>query len=289
MSESVTQQEKPQQWTTVIGPEQPWFNLRWKELWQYRDLIGLFAHRDITTTHKQTILGPLWFVFQPLLTTVVFTILFQKVAKVRTDGLPPFLFNMCGVVAWSYFANCLTRTASTFASNAGTFSKVYFPRLSVPISIVLSNLVTFGIQFVFFLAFMVYYYFHGAELHPTWRVLITPLLVIQMAALGLGVGAMVAALTTRYRDLQMLVSFGVQFWMYGSCVVYPLSVVSKHLRIWFILNPMVPIIEALRFSFLGQGIIEGWHLMIGFTVSVAIFFGGIILFCRVERTFSDEA
>jgi lipopolysaccharide transport system permease protein len=289
MPENIAQPEEPAVWSSVLTPEQPWFNIRWKELWRYRDLIALFVHRDITTTYKQTVLGPLWFVFQPLLTTVVFTIIFQKIAKIQTDGLPPFLFNMCGIVAWSYFANCLTKTANTFSQNAGVFSKVYFPRLSVPISVVISNMATFAVQFVFFLGFMIYFYLKGAPLHPSWRVLVLPLLLIQMGALGLGVGALVAALTTRYRDLAMLVAFGVQFWMYGSCVAYPLSVIPKDVRIWFILNPMVPIIEAFRFAFLGQGIIEGWHLIIGFTVSTAIFFFGVILFCRAERTFSDEA
>jgi lipopolysaccharide transport system permease protein len=281
------QKEDLSQWSLVLTPKTRWFDLGLAELWQYRDLILMFVRRDLVATYKQTILGPLWFLVQPLLTTIMFTLIFGRVAGLSTDGLPRPLFYMCGIVAWSYFADCLTKTSNTFVINSQIFGKVYFPRLAVPFATVITNLLTFCIQFSFFLAFFFFYYFKGAPLHPSWRVLITPLLLVQMAALGLGVGCFVSAVTTRYRDLALLVNFGVQLWLYGSCVAYPLSQVPRDWRWLFILNPMVPIIEAFRFAFLGSGIIEKWHLAVGGSVSALIFCTGIILFRHTERTFSD--
>jgi homopolymeric O-antigen transport system permease protein len=274
-------------WSLVLTPKTRWFELGLAELWRYRDLVMMLVRRDFVATYKQTILGPVWFLLQPLMTTVVFTVVFRRIARVSTDGMPEFPFYMCGIVAWSYFADCLLKTSNTFVSNAALFGKVYFPRLAVPIATVLTNLLAFAIQFAFFLLFFLVFYLRGAPLHPTWRVLVTPLLLLQMGALGLGVGCLVSSITTRYRDLAMLVTFGVQLWMYASCVAYPLSQIPQDWRWVFILNPMVPIIEAFRFAFFGKGIIERWHLGVGCAVSAIIFCLGIMMFRRMERTFTD--
>ena len=277
----------PPVWSRVLEPRTGWFDLRLRELWRYRDLIALFVHRDFISQYKQTVLGPLWLVLQPLFTTLVFTVIFQKVAKIPTDGIPSILFYMCGITAWNYFADCLTKTANTFSANNQIFEKVYFPRLTVPVSIVLTNLATFAIQFTLFLGFCAFFFLKGAPVHPSWRIVVLPLLLVQMAALGLGAGCLVSALTTRYRDLTMLVSFGVQLWMYGSCVAYPLSEVPAEYRWLLALNPMVPIIESFRFAFLGAGIIERWQLAVGAVETAAILFIGLVMFCRVEKKFTD--
>ena len=275
------------EWDSVLAPERPWADFRWKEIWKYRDLILLFVRRDFTATYKQTLLGPLWYLVQPLCTTFTFALVFGYFAKVRTDGLPHMLFFMSGVVAWSYFADCLTKTANTFRGNAGLFGKIYFPRLVVPISIVITNMITFLIQFGLFLAMLAYYWAKGAPVFPNYRVIILPLLILQMALLGLGVGAIVSSVTTRWRDVGMLVGFGTQLWMYGSSVVLPLSVIPEQIRWLFILNPMVPIIETFRFAFLGRGVVEIWQLMVSLAVTLVIFFAGIVIFTRVERNFMD--
>jgi lipopolysaccharide transport system permease protein len=274
-------------WSKIISPNRGWWDLRLDQLWKYRDLTLVFVHRNFVGTYKQTILGPLWFFVQPFFTTVVFTLVFSRIAGVSTDEVPPFLFYMSGVVVWNYFQECLMKTSTTFTQNAALFGKVYFPRLIVPFSGVITNLVTFGIQFVFFLAFYFYFLWQQAPIDPSWRIAILPLLLVQMAALGLGVGCIVSALTTRYRDLQMLVGFGVQLWMYGSCVVYPLSEIPQQWRWLFVLNPMVPIIEGFRFAFLGQGIVEMWHLGVGAVITTIVFIVGILLFSHVEKTFTD--
>ena len=284
MSEPV---EDLTQWDTVLAPERPWFDLRLKALWAYRDLILLFVRRDFTATYQQTILGPLWYLLQPLCTTAIYALIFGFLAKVRTDGLPHILFFLSGVVAWNYFADCLTKTASTFTGNAGIFGKIYFPRLVVPISIVLTNLITFVIQFSLFLVVLLIYWAKGAPIFPNYRVIILPLLMLQMALLGLGVGAIVSSVTTRWRDVAMLVGFGTQLWMYASSVVLPLSIIPEKLRWIFVLNPMVPIIETFRFAFLGRGVVEIWQLMVSLAVTLVIFVTGIVIFSRVERNFMD--
>ena len=275
------------QWDRVLAPQRPWFDLRLREIWKYRDLVLLFVRRDFTSTYKQTILGPLWYLIQPLFTTFTFALIFGYFAKVRTDGLPQLLFFMSGVVAWSYFADCLAKTANTFRGNAGLFGKIYFPRLIVPISIVITNMVTFLIQFGLFLLMLAFYWFKGAPVFPNYRVIILPLLILQMALLGLGVGAIVSSVTTRWRDVGMLVGFGTQLWMYGSSVVLPLSAIPENLRWIFVLNPMVPIIETFRFAFLGRGVVEIWQLIVSLAVTLVIFFAGIVIFSRVERDFMD--
>jgi lipopolysaccharide transport system permease protein len=283
-----TSNEDLTQWTEVLTPNRGWFDFRFGELWRYRDLVFRFFRRDFVASYKQTILGPLWFVIPPVLTTIIFTIVFGRIGRVSTNGQPDFLFFMLGVTAWNYFATCLNKAALTFTSNAGVFGKVYFPRLVVPLSMILTNLLTFAIQFGVFLVFFCFYWLHGAHnVHPNWRVIILPILLVQMAALGLGIGCIVCALTTRFRDLAYMITFGTQLWMYASCVVYPLSQISKELRWILILNPMVPIIEALRFSFLGGGLVEIWQLAISATVTAILLFIGLVMFHRAEKTFMD--
>lgn len=277
----------PADWSDVLTPRRSLFDLRLRELWAYRDLILLFIRRDFVAVYKQTILGPAWFLLQPLLTTIMFTIVFGWVARISTDRLPPFLFYLAGIVPWNYFADCVHKTANTFSQNASIFGKVYFPRLAVPISIVITSLIGFAIQFALFLVVLLYYLWTGAAVNPSWRIIVAPFLLLEMAILGLGVGCLVASLTTRYRDLAMAVSFGVQLWMYASAVVYPISAISPEMRRFMILNPMVPIIEAFRFSFLGAGVVELWQILLSFAISVVVCAAGLLLFHRVERTVMD--
>lgn len=276
-----------QKWDKIIRRRNGWFDIHPGELWRYRDLIGLFVWRDFVSIYKQTILGPLWFIIQPLLTTLVFTIIFGNVAKLPTDGMPPFLFYLSGVIAWRYFADCLNSTSNTFVSNAHIFGKVYFPRLTVPVSVVFSNLIAFGIQFLLFLIFYVYFWQNSSVIHPQPALLLLPVLIIQMAALGLGFGIIVSSMTTRYRDLTYLVGFGVQLWMYATPVVYPASSLPDKWRFILLLNPMAPVIEAFRYAFLGTGSINMQSWLISLAITACILFAGFILFSRVEKTFMD--
>jgi lipopolysaccharide transport system permease protein len=276
-----------EKWDLIIRPKTGWFDLHLSDLWRYRDLTLLFVWRDFITLYKQTILGPLWHLIQPLFTTALFTLIFGRVAKLSTDTLPPVLFYMAGVTCWNYFAECLNRTSVTFIQNAGIFGKVYFPRLSVPVSIVLSNIIKFAIQFALFLAFVGFYYGQGAAIRPNIYVLLTPILLLIMAALGLGLGIIVSSLTTKYRDLQVLVTFGVQLLMFVTPVIYPVSMVSQQYR-WLILaNPMTALVETFRYAFLGAGTFDLWQLIYSAGVTVIILCIGVVLFNHVERTFMD--
>jgi len=275
------------EWTSIIKPVTGWFDIHLGELWRYRDLIMLFVRRDFVAVYKQTILGPLWFLLQPLFTTIVFTVIFGKIAKIPTDGLPQVLFYLSGIVVWNYFANCLNKTSDTFVANAGIFGKVWFPRLSVPISIVISNLITFAIQFVLFLCFWVYFLLSGSTINPQPLILILPLLILQMAALGLGCGIIVSSLTTKYRDLTYLVGFGVQLWMFATPVVYPISRIPARFQWIIALNPMAPIVELFRYAFLGAGTIIPWQIGLSILNTIIILFIGIILFSRIEKSFMD--
>jgi len=270
-----------------IEPQRNLFDLRLGELWRYRDLVLLFVRRDFVAVYKQTILGPLWYLVQPLLTTLTFTFIFGSVAKLPTDGLPQFLFYMSGTVIWTYFASCLTKTSETFVSNANLFGKVYFPRLAVPVSILISNLITFTIQFVFFLAFMLFFALNGSLIHPNLWMLLTPLLILMMAGLGLGFGILISSLTTKYRDLRFLVTFGVQLLMYATPVIYPVSSIPQRFQ-WIILaNPMTSIVEAFRYAFLGAGSVNRMQLLYSFGFMAVIVIVGITIFNRVEQTFMD--
>lgn len=283
----MTRSNDESQWTIVIQPRRGWFAINFVDLWRYRDLIMLFVRRDFVANYKQTILGPLWFLLQPLLTTVVFTVIFGKIARIPTDGLPQVLFYLGGIVAWNYFSTCLTKTADTFVANAGIFGKVYFPRLAIPVSVVITNLITFCIQFGLFLLVMLYYFFAGSVIQPNLWILLTPLLLLQMAALGLGVGILVSSMTTKYRDLNFLVGFGVQLWMYATPVVYPMSQIPGKWQWVYLLNPMATVIETFRFAFLGAGTIDLVRLLASAGITIAILVSGIILFSRVEKNFMD--
>ncbi len=271
----------------VIRPRRPWLDLRLGELWQARDLILLFVRRDFVAVYKQTILGPLWFLVQPLLTTLTFTVIFGRIARLPSDGLPPFLFYLSGTVIWSYFAACLTKTSDTFTANAGLFGKVYFPRLSVPISILISNLVAFAIQLSLFLACAAFFWWRGVAVRPHAAMLLLPVLLFLMAGLGLGLGIIVSSLTTRYRDLQHLVSFGTQLLMYATPVIYPVSALPEAYRPWMQANPLAPIVEAFRYAFLGAGTLSPTSLLYSAGFMLAVLLIGLVLFNRIEQTFMD--
>jgi lipopolysaccharide transport system permease protein len=285
--ERKTNEKQAAEPTMVIKPKRHWLDINLQELWRYRDLIILFVRRDFVAKYKQTILGPLWFIIQPLLTTLMFTVVFGRIAGIPTDGLPQMLFYLAGITAWNYFAQSLKATSNTFVSNAGIFGKVYFPRLAMPISIVISNLVQFGIQFLFLLAFMAYYKIIGADFAPTLYILTLPLLLILMAGLGLGFGILISSLTTKYRDLTNLVGFGVQLWMYATPIVYPLSEVSGKMRMAVMANPITPIVEAFRYAMLGAGNFSWLNLLYSFGFMVVLLTVGIMLFNKIEQSFMD--
>ena len=275
------------EWTTVIEPKKRLFELNLKEVWQYRDLIWLFVKRDFTTKFKQTILGPLWYVIQPLFTTIVQTFVFGGIAKLPTDGVPQFLFYMAGNVPWAYFSSCLLSTSNTFVMNSGVFGKVYFPRLTTPIATVISSLFNFIVQFVMFLGFTLYFALSGADITVTWVAALTPLFVIQMALLGMGFGIIISSLTTKYRDLQVLVTFGISLWMYATPVIYSGTTLSPKLYSVMMLNPMAPIIELMRYGWLGSGTAPFFYWGISWVVTAVVLLIGIIIFNKVEKTFMD--
>ncbi len=276
-----------QEWDLIIRPQRPWWDLRLGELWRYRDLIQLLVWRDFVAYYKQTILGPLWYLIQPVLTTLVFTVIFGNIAKLSTDGLPPFLFYLAGNTVWSYFSTCLISTSNTFTNNAAIFGKVYFPRLSMPIAVVISNLISFAIRLGMFLAFLAYFWLTGVIIQPSRWLLLLPLLIVIMAGLGLGLGIIVSSLTTKYRDLQQLVSFGVQLLMYAAPVIYPLSSVQGTWRWLLIANPMTPVIEMFRFGFLGTSSLEPFYLLYSAVFMMIVLLAGMLIFHHVETTFMD--
>ena len=278
--------EQQEQFSTVIVPKTGWLDFHLKEVFRYRDLIFLFVKRNFVSQYKQTILGPAWALIQPLLTTVVFTVVFGRLAGLAAEGVPSFLFFMSGNIAWGYFSGCLTSTANTFTGNAAIFGKIYFPRLVSPISTVLTNLISFGIQFLLFIVFLVIYWIKGT-VQPTLYALMLPLLLIQMAMLSLGVGIIISSLTTKYRDLKMLIGFGVQLWMYGTPVAYDIGIVPEKYLDLYMLNPMTPIINTFRQAFLGLGSFDLPHYLISWAVTLVVLFIGLMMFNRVEKTFMD--
>lgn len=274
-------------WTTEIKPQNKWYDIDFKAIWQYRDLLMLFVRRDFVAVYKQTILGPVWFFIQPVLTMLTFTFIFGNVAKLPTDGIPPAIFYLSGLTFWNYFASCLTATSNTFVSNAGIFGKVYFPRLITPLSVVLSNLIKFAVQFLLFLGFFFYYLYEGS-VTPNWTLLLLPVYVIMMAGLGLGFGILISSLTTKYRDFTFLVGFGVQLLMYASPIIYPFSMLSEKFRILLnIVNPMSSIIEAIKYGFLGKGVFSPAYLTISFVYMCVLLFLGVVVFNKVEKSFMD--
>ena len=265
-------------------------DLKLNDVWAYRDLLWLLVRRDFVSFYRQTILGPLWFFIQPLFTTIIFTFIFGNLAGISTDGLPKPLFYMAGITAWNYFSDCLTKTSTVFRDNAGIFGKVYFPRLIMPLSIVVSNLVRFGVQIVLFFIMMAYYYLAGERFNITWAISLFPFVVALMALLGLGSGMIISALTTKYRDLAFLVSFGVQLLMYATTVIYPLSEALKKYPAyaWIIkYNPMTPILETFRYGFLGEGSFSWASFGYATGVALALMICGVVIFNKVERNFVD--
>lgn len=276
-----------QHYNWEITAEHKLLDLKLKDTWAYRDLLWLLVRRDFVATYKQTILGPLWYLIQPVFTTVIYTLVFGGIAGISTEGLPGPLFYMAGIAMWNYFADCLNKTSTVFRDNAGIFGKVYFPRLIMPLSIIISNLVRFGIQLLLFLAFMVYYSFYGASIQLNIYMLLFPLLVLIMAGLGLGCGMIISSLTTKYRDLAFLIAFGMQLLMYGTTVIYPLSAAPGKYKWVVVANPMTGIIETFRYGFLGSGSFS-WELL-GYSAlfAIVVLAAGIIVFNRVEKNFID--
>lgn len=278
-----------QEYDWSIEPQNSLLDLKLKDTWAYRDLLWLLVRRDFVSFYKQTILGPLWFFIQPLFTTIIFTFVFGQLAKISTDGLPQPLFYMAGITAWNYFADCLTKTSTVFKDNANIFGKVYFPRLIMPLSIVVSNLVRFGVQFLLFLMVMAYYYFIvKADFNITWAISLFPIVVLLMALLGLGLGMIISAMTTKYRDLAFLVTFGVQLLMYSTTVIYPLSTVITKPLGWLVqYNPMTPLIETFRYGFLGEGHFTWASFGYTSAITIIILLSGIVIFNKVEKNFVD--
>lgn len=274
----------------IITSKKNLLDLNLKEIWTYRDLMVLFVRRDFVSIYKQTVLGPIWFFIQPIFTTLIFTVIFGQLASIPTDGLPQILFYMCGITCWNYFADCLTKTSNTFVQNSNIFGKVYFPRLVLPISLVFSNLIKFLIQFLLFISFLLYYYLSGAAVNPNKYMLLLPFLLILMAGLGLGFGILISSLTTKYRDLQFLLTFGVQLFMYATPIVYPLSLAKEKLGSYSWIaeaNPMTSVIETMKYAFLGQGEFS-WHYIIYSSVfMLGLLFIGVLSFSKVEQNFMD--
>jgi lipopolysaccharide transport system permease protein len=277
-----------EKWDMVIKPESRLLDLKLRDVWEYRDLLLLMVRRDFVSFYKQTILGPVWFFIQPLFTTLTYTFIFGKLAGLSPQGVPKPLFFMTGITCWNYYSDCLLKTSTVFRDNSSVFGKVYFPRLIMPLSIVMSNLIKFGVQLLLLFAMMGYYAFQGASFHVTSGLLLLPVLVIQLALLGLGTGMIVSALTNRYRDLFFLITFGVQLLMYSTTVAYSLSRVPPQYR-WLIeLNPMTPIIEVFRYALLGQGDFTMTTFGLSILVTVVLAAAGIVIFNKVERNFIDN-
>lgn len=273
-------------WTMEIRPRSSFFQLNMKEILEYRDLIFLFVKRDFKTMYKQTILGPVWILLNPLLTTVVFTFVFGRIAGISTDGVPDFLFYMAGNILWVYFSGCLQATANTFLGNTHLFGKVYFPRMVTPIAVSLSKGITFCAQLFLFFLFAVWYGIHGNVRMNLWC-LATPLLLLELSLLAMGTGMIFASFTTKYRDLQVLVGFGIQLWMYATPVVYPISQIPKRWQGLTMCNPVAPVVETFRYAWLGSGSIPFGWLGFGFCITMLIFLTGMLLFNRMQRTFMD--
>ena len=275
-------------WTLIIKPHEKMWHVDFKEIWRYRDLVSLFVKRNIIVQYKQTVLGPLWYIIQPILTVIMNMVVFGGIAKMSTDGIPQPLFYLAGNVCWFYFSDCLNQTSSTFTANQGMFGKVYFPRLVVPISTVLSNLLRFGIQLALFIAMYIYFFVIGAPMHPNAHILLLPVLILMMAGLGLGFGILISSMTTKYRDLTILFTFIVQLWMYATPIVYPISMIPEgKLRTLIMLNPMSSIIEAFKYSVFGEGYFSWGALSYSFIFMSVLLILGIVIFNRVQRSFMD--
>ena len=285
---------KENQWLYTISSKKKLIDLNFNEIWRYRDLLFLFVKRDIVTVYKQTILGPLWYIIQPLFTSVIFTLIFNNLANIPTgNGVPAFLFNLAGITSWNYFKECLTGTSNTFTSNQNIFGKVYFPRVIMPMSLVVSNLLKLGIQLLVFIAFYIYYVFftlEASQVSPQKAIVFLPFLIVLMGILGLGLGMIISSMTTKYRDLTFLVTFGVQLLMYGSAVMYPISYFKEKLPeyAWLVeYNPIAVIVEAFRNMMLNTGNVQISDMIYVTVISVIVFILGLIVFNRTEKSFID--
>lgn len=278
------------QWLFEITPKNKFFSLNLKEVWQYRDLLFLFVKRDVITVYKQTVLGPLWYLIQPLFTSVTFTIIFNNVAGIDTGSIPPFLFNLAGITVWNYFTACLNGTSDTFKANAGIFGKVYFPRIITPLSVIISTLIKFGIQFLIFIVFYIFYYFTGANLSINSSILFFPILIVIMGILGLGLGMLISSMVTKYRDFSNLIGFGIQLLMYLSAVMYPMELIKEKIPKygWIVdYNPLAYVIETSRYMLLNVGQVSTLGLVYTLGITIIIFFIGLLVFNKTEKSFID--
>ena len=280
--------KQEQNWDLIIRPKNKWYQLDLESIWHYRDLLMLLVRRDFVSVYKQTILGPLWFFIQPVITSLTFTFIFSGIANISTDGNPAILFYMAGITLWTYFSDCLTKTSNTFIANAGVFGKVYFPRLIVPLSVLVSNLIKFGIQFLIFMIVWIFFLVNSSSIVVQWQYMwLLPVLILMMAGLGFGFGVLISSMTTKYRDLTFLVGFGVQLLMYGSSVVLPISTMSSKIQFIMLLNPLTSIIEAFKFLFLGSGFFDLAWLAYSFVVMMVLIAISVIAFNKVEKSFMD--
>ena len=278
---------KEKNWDIVIKPSKGFVNINLKELIKYKDLIVLFVKRDFVTFYKQTILGPLWYILQPLINTIVFTIIFGKLAKIPTDNLPPFLFYMAGNIIWGYFAFCLNSTSTTFLKNADIFGKVYFPRITIPIATVIIGLFQFILQFIFFICFYIYFVSKGLDIKVSYSILFFPLILFQTALVALGFGLLFSSLTSKYRDLVFVLGFGIQLWMFATPIVYPLSIIPDNYVIFSILNPMTSIVECFKYILFNESSIKFAHILLSNLITLIVFVLGIVVFYRTEKNFLD--
>lgn len=276
-----------EEWTLIVESKSSWFSFHFKDLWLYRDLIMLFVKRDFVSLYKQTILGPLWYLIQPVLTAIMYAIIFGRIANISTDHLPKLVFYLSGITLWNYFSECINKTSNTFISNASIFGKVYFPRLAVPLSIIISNLIAFVIQLLLFIGILVYYSFKCDCIHPNVYVFLLPLLLLIMAGIGLGSGIIISALTTKYRDLRFVITFGVQLLMFATPVIFPLSSLSVKQKEIMLMNPLSSLIETFRYSFTSVGEFSWHQLAYSFVFMIVVLFTGIVIFNRVEKSFMD--
>jgi lipopolysaccharide transport system permease protein len=280
--------DQKEEWTLIVKPQVRWFDINLKDLWNYRDLVMLFVKRDFVSVYKQTILGPLWYVIQPLLTAITYSIIFGQIAKISTGDLPKLVFYLSGVTMWNYFSDCLNKTSNTFISNSNVFGKVYFPRLTVPVSIIISNLISFFIQFLLFIVVLLCYYpSYSKVIHPNIYILLLPVLIIIMAGIGLGIGIIISSITTKYRDLRFLISFGVQLLMFATPVIYPLSILSGNKKLVILANPLSSVVETFRFAFTGVGELHWFYLIYSFVFMLVVMIIGVLLFNKVEKSFMD--
>lgn len=283
-------EEDNEPWDLVLEPRTKWYSFGLSNILRFKDLLFLFVKRDFVSVYKQTILGPVWFFIQPIITALTFAIIFGALANISTEGVPPILFYMCGITLWNYFSDTLNKTSDTFIANASIFGKVYFPRMIVPLSLVVSNLIKFGIQFLLFLIIWLYFLFTNNSIHPNSTIMLVPILILLMGFLGLGFGIIISSLTTKYRDLKFLISFGVQLLMYASPIVFPLSLVSKkypQYKLIILANPITGLIEAFKYAFIGIGEFNWLYLSYSLLFTIILFFVGLIIFNKVEKSFMD--